>query len=266
VLCLASLRSVTNGSLVIAFFCVVSMLSTAALCQSSNATKDQEAKKEYEAGDIQRAIITAQRALDDNMLRFGTNDPRTAISLVNLSILERKGAKYDQARAMVEQALAIFMKTEGALSPDFASALVVRANICRDVGDLPGAESSYREALSIRLKLLGPDHPDVADAFNGLVNVLTARGNYSEALNSYRKALSIYSESLDFPDIRTAHVLANLAKVSARTGNADSGSYYARNCLDMLSVILKKCDTIQPNGICEEASVLKKDVEDYVRH
>jgi CHAT domain-containing protein len=147
-------------------------------------------------------------------LRAATEDDRALQEARKLSAESRglyNAGKYDDAKPLLESALAIREKALGMEHPDTANSLNSLANIYYIKGDFVRAEPLYHSALAIREKALGADHPEVAQTLNGLALLYHWKVSYAQAEPLYRRALDIREKALapDHPEV--ARSLNNLA-------------------------------------------------------
>jgi tetratricopeptide (TPR) repeat protein len=141
-------------------------------------------------------------------------DPESTAWLLNetgLYLWQR--ADHQQARRLLERALALDEARQGPDHPTTTLSLNNLANVLRAQGDLDGARRLSERALAIREARLGPDHPTTATSLNNLALVLRARGDLDGARRLFERALAIYEVRLgpDHPDtVRTRQRLAAL--------------------------------------------------------
>jgi tetratricopeptide (TPR) repeat protein len=147
-------------------------------------------------------------------------EPLATASLLNSAAdyLHRR-ARYAEARALHERALAIREAHLGADHPDTASSLNNLARVLADQGAIDAARPLLERALAIREARLGADHPDTASSLNNLAGVLAGQGDLDAARPLLERALAISEARLgaDHPD--TARSLINLASVLRAQGN-----------------------------------------------
>ena len=129
-------------------------------------------------------------------MRLRRSDPRaTAVDVAqDVAVLAAAVAgqhRYDEARSLFGQALAVCRAAQPARRHEIAGHLHNLAGIEHDCGRLPAAESLYREALAIKQDLLGPAHPEVALLMTTLAVLLRELGCKDEAANYFRQALAI---------------------------------------------------------------------------
>jgi CHAT domain-containing protein/Tfp pilus assembly protein PilF len=130
-----------------------------------------------------------------------------------------RAGKYDEARPLIEQAVAIREKVLGPEHPEVAAAVANLSNLYRVKGDFAQAESTQRRAMAIWEKTLGPDHPLVGGAFNNLAILDHLRGDYAKAGPLYQRALAVREKSLGSDHLDVAGTLNNLASLYSQRGD-----------------------------------------------
>jgi tetratricopeptide (TPR) repeat protein len=142
----------------------------------------------------------------------------------DLALMEWRRGRYDEARALVGDALAIHQRLHGDRHPDVAGDLVLLGSILTDRGDYAEAQPVQERALAARQALLGATHPYVADTLDNLGVVLYHQGRLDAALARYREALSIRERALgpDHPDVGTS--LNNVGGVDLDRGRLDDAA------------------------------------------
>jgi tetratricopeptide (TPR) repeat protein len=123
---------------------------------------NQEAVDLYRAGDYDRALEVAKRALEVAGKALGPDHPDVAANRNNLAALYYAQGDYAQAGPLFKRALAISEKALGPEHPNVATSLNNLATLYYAQGDYAQAEPLFKRALAIRERALGPDHPDVA--------------------------------------------------------------------------------------------------------
>jgi hypothetical protein len=124
-------------------------------------------------------------------------------------------ARYAEARALRERALAIYEAHLGPDHPTTARSLSNLANVLRDQDDLDAARRLYERALQIREARLGADHPDTARSLSNLALVLAAQGDLDRACALLKRALAIQEVRLGADHPVTVRSRQRLAAVAA---------------------------------------------------
>jgi tetratricopeptide (TPR) repeat protein len=155
---------------------------------------------------------------------LGEEHEDVAASLNNLAELLRAQGKYDEAKPLYHQSLAIrrkvcaihfaassrdhSCKVLGEEHPEVASALNNLAGLLEAQGKYDEVEPLHQQSLAIwrkvcaihfaassrdhSCKVLGEEHPSVAASLNNLAGLLESQGKYDEAEPLYRQSLAIH--------------------------------------------------------------------------
>jgi tetratricopeptide (TPR) repeat protein len=112
-------------------------------------------------------------------------------------------AEFDEAKAALERALAIFEKVLGADHPNVATLVNNLGSVLQALGDLAGARAAYERVLAIDEAAFGPHHPNVAIDVNNLAGVMYALGDLAGARAAFERALAIDEATLgpDHPNV-----------------------------------------------------------------
>jgi tetratricopeptide (TPR) repeat protein/predicted Ser/Thr protein kinase len=129
--------------------------------------------------------------------------------------------EHRQARALLEDALAIVEADDDAGDLELASVLHVLGNTLQRLGDHVVAESYLERVVAILERTLGDDHPATAQSHSSLGAVYHSLARYDEARSHLTLALAGLEKAFGPEDMRVASVFANLALVAWSEGNAD---------------------------------------------
>jgi tetratricopeptide (TPR) repeat protein len=105
-------------------------------------------------------------------------------------------ARFREAQACSQRALAI---AEATLGPDHPTIATARNNLggdLRALGDLAGAKAQLERAVAIDEAAYGPDHPEIGTDRSNLGGVLRAMGDLAGAKAQYERALAIAEAAL----------------------------------------------------------------------
>ena len=120
---------------------------------------------------------------------------------------------YDQARLLLQDALAIRRRTLGDQHPEVAESLDDLGSLQYEIGNLGEAERLLRDALALRRRTLGDEHLDTANTENHLAMALrrkeTPEAN-AEVEQLYRSALAARRKALGADDRAIAESLNDL--------------------------------------------------------
>jgi tetratricopeptide (TPR) repeat protein len=131
----------------------------------------------------------------------------------------RDQAAHEEARPLLERALAIREKVLGSEHPDTAASLNDLAWLLKDEGDLVGARPLYERALAINEKVFGPDHPDTATSLNNFASLLQDQRDLVGARPLCERALAIREKVLGPEHPATAISLSSLARLLSHQGD-----------------------------------------------
>ncbi|MFL6290531.1 MAG: tetratricopeptide repeat protein, partial [Thermoanaerobaculia bacterium] len=168
------------------------------------------------------------------LLRRGTERLKKGRSLVDQPLLRAQlldtlgGIQtglglYDEARPLLQEALAVRERLRGPDHPEVADTLV-RLGSLAQLSGRGDAMALFRRALAIREERLGPGHAGVADVLGKLGMTLAAHGRFDEAETTLKRALALHERLWGERDPRTAKVLHNLSGIAyyrGRTGESE---------------------------------------------
>src|SRR5262249_47335619 len=149
---------------------------------------------------LDEAIGAFQRSIA--LQKASGNVSGLATTLNALGVVLGKQNKRDEARVVLEQAVATLEQTLGPMHPKTAVPGFVLAQLLKDSGPLDRAEAYARRALQSFEGALPPGHPRVGAALDTLGEVLLQEGKTDEALSTFRRALehrrpNDYNQALD---------------------------------------------------------------------
>ncbi|MCX4241220.1 serine/threonine-protein kinase [Paraliomyxa miuraensis] len=146
-----------------------------------------------------------------------------------LGAVLRVGGTYDDARELLERALAIRERELGQEHYLAAASLEQLAIVHEMMGAFDDALKLYQRVLTIRTKELGPDHPDVANTLGNLADVHREVGDHDEAESLYRRGLDITTRALGAEHPKVAKYLGNLGVTAkARGAHAEALTLFER--------------------------------------
>jgi eukaryotic-like serine/threonine-protein kinase len=158
---------------------------------------------------ILAAMTNAVRDIDSGRFK---DDPETEAELRDtIGVVLRNNAKYDEAKPLLEKALAM---RERLFDGDAAIVAVSATNLGElhyQQGHYDLAEPLLKRALRIHESALGPDHPNVAVSLNNLAVLYGTEGKYAQVESLLQRALAIREKALGPDDPNVANSLSNLA-------------------------------------------------------
>lgn len=147
-------------------------------------------------GKLTRAESAFQRAWDIWEEQLGTDNPYTAIGMIDLASLYIDLNKDEQAETLLYQALSIQENLVGRQSLDVARSLLHLARLYQKQNKVEQAEWHYQQALAIREYILGPESPLVSYCLHNLAELYMWQDRFSEAEPLYQRALAIRNQHL----------------------------------------------------------------------
>jgi len=133
--------------------------------------------------------------------------PQLAASLLNrVGIYLHARAELQQARRLLERAVAILEARLGPEHPEVAQSLNNLGMVLRDLSELAAARDAFERAIAILEARLGPEHPNVASSVDNLGGVFRRLGDPTAAREAHQHALTIRQAQLgpDHPDVATS--------------------------------------------------------------
>ncbi len=168
-------------------------------------------------------------------LRTGlVDDPRTRARLMEtLGGVYRSLGHPDDARPLLEEALALRRQVHGDQHPAVAGSLNTLAVMFYAQGDYEAAEPRFRESLQIRRRLFGDEHSEVATSLSNLALLLRARGDYAAAEPLFRESLAMKRRLLGDDHLDVAIGLHRLARLLQTRGDLAGAEPLFRESLAM---------------------------------
>jgi tetratricopeptide (TPR) repeat protein len=144
---------------------------------------------------------------------------RRAALLGRLATVHQALGEFDEARALLEQSLAIRLEVLPADHPLVATSLNNLALAHYVAEDHVRAKELHERALAIREEVLGPAHPDVAESLGNLAGVYQATGEYARASELFDRALAISEKALGAEHPSVSVALNNVAIAHQTAGD-----------------------------------------------
>ena len=193
--------------------------------------------REIVLASILRELGETDAALDHYVnavavLRSSAQPVGLSTALTALGELHHRLGRHTEARALMEEALALDETRLGPAHPKVAGSLASLGLLIKDGGDPMTARLLFERALQIYETTLGDRHPHVASVSNSLGVVLEDLGDTEEALRHVNVAVEIYSEMLEPENRLLANTLSNLAGLEQRTGNSKAALELFNRVLD----------------------------------
>jgi tetratricopeptide (TPR) repeat protein len=147
---------------------------------------------------------------------------------ITCGLLDRAGrylnrfAQYDQAKSMLDRALAISRRAYGDESPKVSAIANNLGRVLARLGDRDLARQHFEWALAIDLNTYGDADPHVATVMNNYAMVLHATGQLDSARQHFESALSIFEGHYGQAHAKVATLLNNLGYIHLVAGDNQS--------------------------------------------
>jgi tetratricopeptide (TPR) repeat protein len=162
---------------------------------------------------VENTLAYAERTLGPSPATGSTRD------LLGRALVSQ--GKLEDARAVLERAVAERAQVFGDDHPDVANGLDNLAIVYRREGKLDDAARLEQRGLSIRIAAFGPTHPDVAKSYNNLGLLTHEQGDLDGAVAYFSKARAIWDQVYGPDNLDTAGALQNEGNMLAEQGKRD---------------------------------------------
>jgi tetratricopeptide (TPR) repeat protein/tRNA A-37 threonylcarbamoyl transferase component Bud32 len=184
------------------------------------------------AGDYAAAVAEYEVAL----ALVANGKPLDRASLLNnLGPALLKQGRHAEARAVLEESLAIYEEAHGEAHPRLAGPLGNVGLVAQEQGDHEAALAYLQRALAIGEAAWGADHPNVAFFVNNIAVNHYERGRFAEALPMYRRVVASLEKAYgEHPSLALA--LGNEGLVLVELGRAEEALAVHRRALEISTV------------------------------
>ena len=177
----------------------------------------------WRAGEYDKALELATKAMELATEKYGENHPSTATSYNNIGTAWDSKGEYDKAIEYYDKALKIKLATIGENHPSTATTYNNLGLAWSNMGEYDKAIEYYEKAFKIQLATIGDNHPDTAASYNNLGSAWGNKEEYDKAIEYYGKALKILNDVFPnghpYIDITTESL--ELVKEKAKKNNKD---------------------------------------------
>lgn len=195
---------------------------------------NREAKELYEAGEYNKGLEKAQKALA--YLERSSKPDLEAYSVVSLNLCEILAAKgsWDKAEKTINRAIDKLNGKTGdkALLDKKLHSKLAGLYLKQDRAE--EAAKIWKRILKDEEKALGKDHPNLAPSMKNLAMIYVLQEDYSKAERLLKKVSKIVSQSLGADHLYTAGAANNLASVYYRQGRYKDAASQFRMALGVL--------------------------------
>ncbi|MEJ7708611.1 MAG: tetratricopeptide repeat-containing protein [Pyrinomonadaceae bacterium] len=176
-------------------------------------------------------------------MRAATNNDRSlqeARKLETRFVRLHNAGKYDEARPLIERALATAEKVLGADDVYVARLTARLADSYHAKIDYAKAKLLYERALAILEKELGPEHPQTALVTNRLGNVCHGTNEVAKADKLLNRALEMSEKTLGPEHPQVALCLTNLGQLHDNRGDAAMAEQLYQRALTITEKLLEQ--------------------------
>ena len=191
----------------------------------------QRLSRLYGEGQYSEAKDVAERMVKLAEQQHGPEDPLVAAALDNLSIMNDRLGKHDDALKGALRALAIKEKSQGPDHSEVALTLNNIADVYSNQGRYGEAIEAYARALAIREKAFGANHPKLTTTLNNLAVAYRRHGRYDDAIKVLSRSMEIDEKTAGPEHPNIAGGLNNLGNVYMEQGRYEEAANVQRRAL-----------------------------------
>jgi tetratricopeptide (TPR) repeat protein len=136
---------------------------------------------EREAGRLESANVSAQRAVDIANAKLDSTDPDALVALTSLSLVQGETGHAEEARALLQRAFEDRVRLLGSEHWQSLRAADNLALALRMEGKASEAETLFRSSLEVAALALDPHHPERSMLKGNLASLLFDAGRLDEA-------------------------------------------------------------------------------------
>jgi len=169
-------------------------------------------------GNMEAAETAYREALELREKHLPATHPDIAASLNNLANAVMFSGRPEEARGLLERAVALWTGALGPEHPLVAQALTNVGIVLGDAGRHEEAIATHQKARKILEAALGHDHPTLGYMHNNLGVEYERLGQYEEALLQFERASDLLGVA---DEMRAAQAIANTGNVLRELGRAE---------------------------------------------
>lgn len=186
-----------------------------------------------ELGAYDASELLLDRRLRAARQRYGDDDPRSLRALIERARLDNRRYRFDDARAPLEHALAVFEQRDRG-SADHADALVELGRAELETGHREEAERDYRSAEAIRRRVFGANDHRTATVAVDIAGIQQVLGRYAEAEATMRAAIGILDADPATPLSARSEARFRLAAIEKDRGRPEQAEILLREILPLV--------------------------------
>ncbi len=193
----------------------------------ATARAQEPAPSDSPAAEAEEALLNAVRRSEQ-----APADPASlGTSLRNLGIFYQTRGRGDDARPLLERALAVRQKALGRAHPDVVQSLDDLALLAVGTGDVASAEQLYKRVLRGQRKLYGHDDIRTAITINNLALLNANRGELRRAAALYREELALLETAYGSDSVRLVTTLETLGRLAVEQGDTPEAEALYRRAI-----------------------------------
>ena len=177
-----------------------------------------------EWGQYDESVKMCNRVVDDRMILYGEEHPKTLIARNNLALSYWRSKSLAKAEEILRDVCA---SHERCGRQDHIDALQACSNlsiILRDENKLEAAVIFARKAVTGRERRFGPDHRLTISSTAELALTLTNKDDFEEGEKLARRVIAIRKQRLGAEHTLTLNTLSTLGTIMQRTGRFNEAS------------------------------------------
>ncbi len=191
----------------------------------------------YSLGDYDASVALLERALDNRHALSSARDPPLADTLVKLGIAYNAVDRYDEARELLTEALAIY-EVLAVERPEKGEALNTMGAVLRKQGDYARARDYFQQAVDLLRRVAKGEHYELAVALNNLAALQVHLGELAAAELNMREAVALQERILGERHSYVSVSLNNLGAIVARMERYDEAEALHRRALRLQTSVL----------------------------
>ncbi len=176
------------------------------------------------AGEYEKAIPIAEKALSVAKTQYGISHPAYATSLSDLGVINMNLGKFERAESLYHEAIKIRKKTLGENHSDYGASLNNLANLYKKQGFYKKAEPLFVASIHIKRKMLKEYHESFIRSVNNLADLYFKIGQNQKADSLLTEVVRITQTNLEITDPEYAPNLTSAAMLylsGAQFGKAE---------------------------------------------
>jgi len=205
--------------LTIFIFLLISVSTTSGNEQKTRLAKKQynqlmdQLNQYYQAGEFDKALATAEQAVELAIKVLGADHPLTTSAVFTLAQLYQAQGLLQKAETQFLKLLKLYQQTFDAGELDKAIARESLASVYLAQGRYKKAEQQYLQVLKTKTETLGAEHPEVSFSTSSLAELYRLMGHYDKSEPLFEKAIAQIREQQGDQNPGLYSVLANQAKL-----------------------------------------------------